>query len=425
MEYKKEKKNNITVHYINTDRFKTVSVVVFLTKKFNKDDIAYGNLLVNNLAYSSKEYNTKNKMAIHGEELFGSRVSSSFGISGSCESFIFSLDFLNPIYTENKYLDESLDFLKEILFNPNVENNKFKEEYFDIIKNDLITTVNSIKDNPNAYSSIKYAEVMYKGTPSAYSTIPTLKDVENVNSENLYEFYKTLWNGDYKIDIVVSGEVDSNIIDKLFNMFSHVKSSDEKLEFKIKHKYEDKLNTKIDSLPFNQSKLYVGYRLNNLTEHEMEHVLKVYNTILGTMNDSILFNIVREENSLCYTIGSYYSRYNPSLTIYAGINKSNYEKTVELIKSCVDSMSDKKTIERLFDSAKKTINTYLNNYYDDVTLQINHYYNSEFENVEDIETTREYINNVTIDEVIHLNDKIKLSTIYMMKGDISNDKENI
>ena len=82
-------------------------------------------------------------------------------------------------------------------------------------------------------------------------------------------------------------------------------------------------------------------------------------------------------------------------------------------------MSDKKIIERLFDSAKKTINTYLNNYYDDVTLQINHYYNSEFENVEDIEKTREYINNVTIDEVIALNDKIKLSTIYMMKGDIN------
>ena len=59
MEYKKIYKNNITMHYINTDRFKTISVVVFLTKKFNKNDIAYGNMLVNNLVYSSKKYNTK------------------------------------------------------------------------------------------------------------------------------------------------------------------------------------------------------------------------------------------------------------------------------------------------------------------------------------------------------------------------------
>ena len=77
--------------------------------------------------------------------------------------------------------------------------------------------------------------------------------------------------------------------------------------------------------------------------HELNHVLRVYNTILGTMNDSILFNIVREENSLCYTIGSYVSKYNPSLTIYAGINKDNYDKTIELVKKCVSDMSNKKS----------------------------------------------------------------------------------
>ena len=139
--------------------------------------------------------------------------------------------------------------------------------------------------------------------------------------------------------------------------------------------------------------------------------------ILGTMNDSILFNVVREENSLCYSIGSYVNRFNPSLIIYAGINKSNYEKTIELIKKCVESMSDKKELERLFESAKKTINTFLNNYYDDSIAQINNYYIKEYEYSEDVETLRENINNVTIDEVIEFNKKIFLSTIYMLKGD--------
>ena len=80
-------------------------------------------------------------------------------------------------------------------------------------------------------------------------------------------------------------------------------------------------------------------------------------------------------------------------------------------------MKDKKELERLFDSAKKTINTYLNNYYDDLSLQINERYQSEFETLEDIETLKENINKVTIDEVIKLNDKIKLSIVYLLKGD--------
>ena len=186
---------------------------------------------------------------------------------------------------------------------------------------------------------------------------------------------------------------------------------------KIKQKYNTKLITKTDTLPFKQSRLLIGYRIKEPTYHEMNHVLKIYNTMLGTMNDSLLFNIVREQNSLCYSIGSYYSKYNNALTIYAGINKDNADKSIELIKKCVEMMSNKNIIEKLYDYALKTINTYLNNYYDDVTSQINKYYIKEFEETEDIETLREKLNNVTVDEIVELNKKINIQTIYLLKGD--------
>lgn len=417
MEYKKIKEKNYTLHLINSNRFKSINVVVFLTKKFNKKDITFGSMLCKNMVYTSKKYNTKNKIVIVGEELYGASVSASFGISGNTESFVFSLDFLNPKYTKPIYLEKSIDFLSEILFNPNVKDNAFDSTYFNITKKDTISSIISKKDKPNSYAKDAYASIMYKGTPTSYSSMPSLEEVNLLTEESLYEEYTHLFNGDYKIDIAVYGEIDDTIEDIIKNKFKHVKGNNDKLDFYIKHKYDTKVQEKIDTLPYNQSKLYIGYRLNDLNYHELNHVLRVYNTILGTMNDSILFNVVRENNSLCYSIGSYYSKYNPSLTIYAGINKINYEKTVELIKECVESMKDKNTIERLFTSAKKTINTFLNNYYDDVTAQINTYYQREFDSVEDIETLRENIEKVTIDEVINLNDKISLSTIYLLKGD--------
>ena len=358
MEYKKITRNDINLHLINSDRFKTVNVILFFTKYFNKEDIVFSNFLTNTLVYSSKKYNSKNKIAIKGEDLYGARVSASFGMTGKTETINFALDFINPKYTDNKYWKSSLEFLREIVFNPNVNNNEFKKEYFDIVKKEGISAIKSVKDNPNLYAGIEYSKIMYKGTESANSSIPSLEDIEKVTPANLYDFYKTLFDGTYKFDIAVIGEVDESIVDLLFDMFGKVKSNKTKMTLMINHKYPDKVNTKIDSLPFNQSKLYVGYRALNMDYHELNHVLRVYNTILGTMNDSILFNIVREENSLCYSIGSYVSRNNPSLTIYAGINKNNYDKTIELIKKCVEDMSDKNKVNRLFDSAKKTINTF-------------------------------------------------------------------
>ena len=402
MEYKKIIKNNITYHLINTDRFKTITVTLFFTKDFNKNDIVYGNYLTNILVYSTKKYNTKNKIVEHGEDLYGAKISSSFGINGKCETISFTLDFINPKYTEEKYMDLSLDFLKELLLNPNVNNKEFNKDFFEIIKSDGIASVKNIKDNPNLFASIEYAKIMYKGTPTSYSSIPTLEDIESVTPRKLYDFYESLFDGTYRLDICVLGEVDNEIIDKIHNMFGHIKSNNKKYKFKIESKFDLKANEKIDSLDFNQSKLYIGYKLDPMSFHEFNHVLRVYNTI---------------PNSLCYSIGSYVTRYNPSLTIYAGINKKNYDKTIELIKECVESMSDKKVLERLFDSAKKMINTYINNYYDDSISQINHYFNSEFENLEDVEIAREKINEVTIDEIIEINKKIHLNTIYMLKGD--------
>ena len=80
-------------------------------------------------------------------------------------------------------------------------------------------------------------------------------------------------------------------------------------------------------------------------------------------------------------------------------------------------MSNKEIISRLFMDSKKTINTYLNTYYDDENSQINYYYTNNYEKNEDIEELRNNINKVTIDEVIALNNKIHLDTIYFMKGE--------
>ena len=417
MEYKKILKDNINYHLINTDRFKEISIVMYFTKEFNKKDIPFINMLIHNLTYSSKKYDSKEKIATESENLYGLSVVSSFSLTGTCETITFSLEFLNSKYTSPEYLDLSLDYFKEIILNPNVKNNKFNSDYFNIIKNDMISTINSIKDNPNKFASINYAKVMYEGTPTAYNTVPEIDDLDKVTEENLYSFYKRMMNNTCNLDICILGQVDDSIVNKIHDRFKDIKSLKKQINFTIKHKYDTKIKEKIDSLKFNQSRVYMGYRLNNLTYNELNYVLRVYNTILGTMNDSILFNVVREENSLCYSIGSYINRYNPSLTVYAGINKDNYEKTIDLMKKCVESMKDKKSVERLFDSAKKTINTYLNNYYDDNIMQMNNYYAGEYEEVDDIETQREKINKVTIDEVIELNNKITLSTIYMLRGD--------
>ena len=48
--------------------------------------------------------------------------------------------------------------------------------------------------------------------------LPTIKELESVSRRDLYEYYKELFSGKYRVDVVCYGELDSNMennIDKI------------------------------------------------------------------------------------------------------------------------------------------------------------------------------------------------------------------
>ena len=84
----------------------------------------------------------------------------------------------------------------------------------------------------------------------------------------------------------------------------------------------------------NQSKLVMGYNMNDLTPYEAEYALQIYLYILGLGPDSKLFTNVREKESLCYTIASTAKYAGSFMMISAGIDASTFDKTVEYEKDC-------------------------------------------------------------------------------------------
>ncbi len=421
MEYKKLSRNNFNIHFIKTDRFKAINVDIFFTKEIQKEDISYSNLLCNMLVYTSKKYNTKNKYSIKLEELYSMKCSSNFGRNGNAEYINLSIEFINPKFTENSMYEESLSFFKEILFNPHVEKGRFNEKVFEISKNSLMTQLNALKANPSLLSELNYRNIMYTGTPTAHSILGTNKDYNKINSKKLYNFYKRLFR-DFKIDIVVVGDIDNEsektIVDLIDDMLKNVTPKRLKpLNLFIKYKHSSKVKEVIEKGKFNQSQLYLGYRFKSINEFELKYVLTIYNIILGNVGNSILFESLRTKNSLCYSIVSRKNVYDTSITINSGINKVNYEKAVELVKQSILDMSDENKIKSKLNVALKTMNTLLNDYYDDVYAIIDFYYNSEFEVLDSIEEKREKLMNITANDIVNLAKKSYLTTIYMLEGE--------
>ena len=420
MDYKKIIKDNYTLHLIKTDRFKTINIGLKLTKEYNKEEFAYLNLLARVLPINgTKNYKTVNDITKKLESLYNTGIYFKSLQTSKNMSFEASLRIVNPKYTEISMYKESISMLKEIITNPLIKNNEFN--YFDITKNNLINSIKNIKDNLPIYSYLKFNEIFYKGTIYEENSLKNLPLYEKLTNKNMYKYYLKLFNS-FKIDVFVIGdyledEILSNV-DDLLEDFRQKDTSSKELYISFNpKKSKDK-----DKFTSTQSSLLVGLTINDLTEEEKFYTLLLYNTILGSMNNSVLFVNVREKNSLCYHISSTISKYTSSIIINSGINKTNYEKAVSLIEESLKSMTDEKMVNGLITNAKKTLNLAFNDFYENPAKIVGYYYLKEFDEVKSIEERREKINNLTSKEISSLAKKVQIKEIFLMEG--VNSEEN-
>lgn len=423
MEYIKKDLGSYKLHLIKTDKFKSITVKVSFHRVIKKNEITIRNILSDMFMQSSKKYNSKRDLTIKAQDLYAAGLRTTNSRLGNYINTDFYLTVLNDKYTEEGNFASSLEFLSEIVFNPDVENGQFNEEKLDIVKSACRSALNSIKEDASNYSLIRMAEEFGKGEPISYRMIGYLEDLDDITGKSLYEFYLDMIKNDF-VDIFVIGDIDikgtTDLIKKYFK-FGVLKKL--KVPFMVDEKKPRRsklvLNEKIDNT---QSKLAIGCRLNDLNEYERGYPLTLFNVIFGGCSDSKLFKEVREENSLCYTIYSITNKLDNVLLIRAGIDKENYKKTVSLIEKNLKDMCNGKFDETDVLMAKEYYNTALEEIEDSQSKIINNYLMMELINADDIDVKREKMNKVTKSEIVRVAKKVAIDTILCLEG--VKDEEN-
>lgn len=417
MEYIKYELGAYNLNVIKTNNFKTVRVEVKFRNVVKKEEITLRNLLKMVLIESTKKFDTERKFVIESEELYDLKLSSTTSRVGNFTTLSFNLTFLNEEYTEKGLHNKSLDFLMEVLFNPNVSNNKFDSLSFNNCVNKLEKSIMGRKDNKTKYSI--FALLQHMGDYAySYDQYGYLSDLKNIDEAKLYEYYKKVLMNDL-VDVYVIGNVDSNEIKEYFIN-----------NFKINSFKKEKMNVLIDEvLPrkrvkvfkeeddVNQTKIAIGLRFNDVSEYERKYVLYVYNEILGGSGNSLLFDTVREKNSLAYYINSIAQGYDNLLIIYTGIDKDRVDLGLKLIKKTIKDIEKGKFTSDMFNNAINMITSSLKLSLETQSSVINNYYAMNILNSDDINTRISKFEKVTKEDVINFSKKIKMDTIFLLEGD--------
>lgn len=418
---KKEIKKGINLHMIETNKFKTNLIAVFLTTELNRENVTKNALISTTLRRGSKNMTSQEEISKQMEDMYGASFDCGLDKIGDNQVLKFYIETVNdnflPENSEN-ILKNSLEKISEIIFNPYIENDGFKEEYVEQEKNNIKNRIEGKIDNKARYAIDRCIEEMYKDEPYGLYKFGYIEDLKKIDGKNLYQYYKELINN-CKIDIFVSGLIDEQIINFVKSNESMEKLEEREPKYNIpkiveKQQKQDE-NVITESMNVSQGKLILGLDVN-LENPDLRYDTLLYNSILGGTANSKLFQNVREKANLAYVASSSYLRYKGNIFINCGIDIENYEKALKLIREQIDNMKKGDFTEQEIENVKKGIVATIKTIKDEQDTQISYYFSQELSQEEvSIDEYIEKVNKITKQNIIDIANKVSINTIYFLK----------
>ena len=221
MQYReKEIKKGIKLHLIKTEKFKTNLIAIFLSMPITRENVTKNSLLSAVLRRGSKNMPTSMQISKELEEMYGASFDNGLDKTGDNHILKFYLESINDQYlpqNNENMLKTSIDKLLELVFNPLIENGKFKEEYVRQEKENIKRIIEGKPDNKARYAFDRCIEEMYKEQPYGLYKYGYIEDLKEIDSKSLYEYYEKI-KSSCKIDIFVSGNIDEEVINTVKKM---------------------------------------------------------------------------------------------------------------------------------------------------------------------------------------------------------------
>ena len=414
-------KNGIKLHEIQTDKFKTNLIAVMLTTKLKKENVTKNALIPTVLKRGTAKMNTQEEINKTLEEMYGASFDCGIDKTGDNQVIKFYIESINDEFLPNNnenMLKKSLDKIFELIFNPYLENGTFKKEYVEQEKENLKQIIQSKIDNKARYALDRCIEEMYKDEPFGLYKYGDVKDLQNINEKNLYDYYIDFINT-CKIDIYVSGILNNEIENIIKNNENIIKLRDRDAQYKSyepKTKKVEEEKEIQESMEVTQGKIVIGLDVN-IDDEDLRYDVMIYNSILGGSANSKLFQNVREKASLAYTASSSYYRLKNNIFINCGIEIENYEKALEIIKKQIEDMKNGDFTDEEIENAKKGIIAAIKTIDDEQDTEITYFFGQELSNVKNsLEEYIKKIQSVNRESILNIANKVSINTIYFLKN---------
>lgn len=409
----------IFLHTIPTEKFKTVRVFIRFSARHQKATAAARTLLTSLLETNSKHYPTQTALSSRLAELYGASFGVSMAKKGALHQVNVGLTLVNGKYVaDDELLAQGMDFLKEILFAPNIKEGAFDQETFAVEKENLSAYIKSIDEDKQSYASLQLQQLFFK--EAADQQVPsfgTLATLEELSAADLVSTYQKMLEND-QVDVFIVGDLSESEAEQLVSVLPFPQTERVHPEIYFEAVADNVITEKQEQEPLTQSKLNIGYWTDITYEDLRRFPLMVFNGLFGGFPHSRLFMNVREKESMAYYASSSYDSFRGFVNVQTGIDAANRDKVLHLVAQQLENLQRGEiTAEELAQTKAMLKNSYLLSLDNPQALIEGAYLDNWLPQaaLSDEEFLR-MIDEVTVSEVQAVARGIKLKAVYFLEG---------
>ena len=329
----------VNLHVLPTEKYKTIRIFMRFNTKLDRQTITKRTLLSSLLETNSLNYPDQTVMSGKLADLYGASFGMSVNKKGNLHWLNLSMSIVNDKYLKDaSVLEEAVAFLKEVLFFPNLQGDRFDQETFDREKENTAAYLKSIDEDKQTYAALSLQNLYF--SDSEHQRIPsfgTLEDLEKETAESMAAYYKQMISED-QVDIFVLGDVEEARIQPLFSTLPFTDRPSGFADIFYRHTIDNVIKERSEREELAQSKLNIGYDTTIFYGDADYFALQIFNGIFGGFPHSKLFMNVREKENLAYYASSSLDTFRGMITVQTGIDGKNREKVLHLIATQLDNI---------------------------------------------------------------------------------------
>ncbi len=245
------------------------------------------------------------------------------------------------------HADYALDLMFDMLFNSKIDEEELERE-----KNVIYEEIAMTEDTPDDIIHDYLHDISFKDHPLSKPILGDHSSLDSITRDDILKYKENFYAAD-RIVISLAGNITDEISQKVKTLFEQIPRKKTPDDLLTDCYSSQTLEKRKDT---NQAHICLGYKgipIGNKSIYD----ISILNNVLGGSMSSRLFQKIREDLGLTYTIFSYHNAFrdNGLLTIYGATTVEQLEQLEYEVYKTIDELQKQGITQREFENTKQQL----------------------------------------------------------------------